>query len=169
MQKTAPCNVVQISSVVFSAYDSFNHEHLQTNKRAILFFSYTAENLWKAIHHGNKKDGEQFLWNHAMQNLGIQWNVTTSVSELCEVQTGWQSYGRLASIVFPQNVFCRKCCTAEHTSEYYLIHLNAIHGMIALKIQKLKEMGSWFLLDHWKDSVNSPLEGNSWLMSIYDT
>ena len=164
MLKTA-CDVVQVSAV-FGAEYIFNHEHVQ---KPHCFLSCTAENLWNAIHHGRRRDSEQGLWNHAIRTLGMRWNVTTGSSELCDVQTGWKGYGPLASIVFPQTVFCRRCCTAEHTNEYYLIHHNARHLNVDLKHKKLKKINSWFLLDHWKGSVNSSLEGNSWLISIYNT
>ena len=104
-----------------------------------------------------------------MDNIGIKWNMTTKNKELCNLQTGWQSYGPLVSIVFSQSVFCRKCCTAERSSEYYLIHLNCPRKDLSRKVRQLKAKNSWFLLDNWKDSVNSTLEGNSWLISIYST
>ena len=131
-----------------------------------LFF-YTVENLWEAIHNGNKKDAEQELWNHAMDTLGVRWNKTIDIKK-CGLPTGWQSYEPLASIVFPQSVFCRQCCTAEHSSEYYLVHLKCRHKL-SLRVQKLKKMNIWFLRHDWKDSINSHLEGNSWLISIYST
>ena len=104
-----------------------------------------------------------------MRDLGVIWNGTLNDTDPCDMLTGWQSYEPVASIVFPQSVFCRQCCTPEHSSEYYLIHLNCPHKLLSRKAQQLKVMKSWFLLDDWMDSVNSTLEGNSWLMSIYIT
>ena len=101
-----------------------------------------------------------------MRDLGVRWNGTTSP---CDMQTGWQSYEPVASIVFPQSAFCRQCCKGEHSSEYYLVHLNCPHKNLSRKAQQLKGMNSWFLLDDWMDSVNSTLEGNLWLISIFNT
>ena len=128
---------------------------------------YTAENLWKAIHHGNESDCEQFLWNHALKDLGLMWNVTTNISQLCEVKTGWQSYGPLASIVFPQNIFCRKCCKTSSLSRCYVVHRNGEHLDTTMKQKKLKKSKSWFLRDNWKNSGSSSQEGDSWINSIY--
>lgn len=141
----------------------------KNNYSASTVFSYTAENLWNAVHHGRRGDREQKLLNHALQNLGVRWNGTLNDTAPCDMQTAWRSYEPVASIVFPQNVFCRRCCTAEHSSEYYLVHLNCPHQDLSRKAEQLKAMNSWFLLDDWKDSVNSMLEGDSWLMSIYTT
>lgn len=134
---------------------------------------FLTENLWREIHQyrGRKEDREQKLWNFALQNLGVKWNGTSKSNgtDLCDMQTPWQSFEPLASIVFPQIVFCRRCCTEEHSSEYYLVHLNCAHSRLTRKSEKLREMNSWFLVHDWKDSVNSTLDGNSWLMSIYNT
>ena len=159
--------MVKNSLAVFTA-DYFSSEQIYNRKIYTVSF-YTAENLWKAIHRGNKEDGEQRLWNYAMQDLGVRWNVTTNSTDLCDIQTGWQSYEPVASIVFPQSTFCQRCCPAEHSNEYYLIHLNCPHKYLSRKAQQLKERNSWFLLDDWKGSVDSTVEGNSWLMSIYNT
>ena len=132
---------------------------------------YTAENLWKEInqYRGKKEDREQKLWNFALRNLGAKWNGKANDTASCDVQIVWRSYEPLASIVFPQIVFCRRCCTAAHSSEYYIVHLNCPHQNLARKAELLKAMNGWFLLDNWKDLVNSKLDGNSWLMSIYNT
>ena len=126
----------------------------------------TAENLWKAIHRSTRDECEQSTWNHAMLDLGVVWNVTSNVSHLCSMQTGWESQGPLASVVFPQNIFCRKCCKSEFTKDYYLVHLNAKHSLLSLKRRRLQQMNSWFLRGNWRDSVNSSLVGYPWLASI---
>ena len=126
----------------------------------------TAEKLWENIHRSKREECEQFIWNHAMKDLGLKWNVTTNTDDLCHVQTAWKSHGPLASIVFPQKIFCRKCCKKENTSRYYLLHLNAAHGMVSLKRQLLERMNSWFLRHRWS-KIKSPRKGSSWLTSVY--
>lgn len=101
-------------------------------------------------------------------DLGLTWNVTTNITELCEVKTGWQSYGPLASIIFPHIIFCRKCCKRNLVDKYYVVHRNGEHLHVSEKQQRLKDRKSWFLQDNWKDLASPSLEGNSWLVGIYN-
>lgn len=146
---------------------------MQLTKAIINYFLlYTPENLWRAIHEyrGRKDDREQQLWNIALRNLGIRWSGTLNgTAPYCNTRTTWRIYEPVTIIAFPQSVFCRRCCTAEHSGEYYLIHLNCPHKQLSRKVQQIKELNGWFLLDDWKGSVNSAQKGDSWLMSIYNT
>lgn len=145
------------------------HAHIycrQVKSHATYF--YAAEKLWEKIHRSKREECEQFIWNHAMKDLGLKWNVTTDTNDLCRVQTAWRSHGPLAVIVFPQEIFCRKCCKRENTSHYYLLHLNAAHGMVSLKRQVLERMNSWFLRHHWH-KIKPSGKGTSWLKSVYSS
>ena len=99
-----------------------------------------------------------------MQDLGVLWNVI-SKTKFCKVQSEWQHYGNLSSVVFPQNMFCRQCCERGFNG-YYIVHPTSNHFNTTFKHQRLKEFRSWFLQENWKDFVMSPLHGNAWLYSL---
>ena len=101
-----------------------------------------------------------------MQVLGVMWNITTTAGSICTVQSGWQSYGPLESIVFSQQIFCRGCCKRASTSGFYVVHPNANKTMLSKKPKRLMQLKCWFLKSHWDDLVSSPLKGQSWLVSI---
>lgn len=135
---------------------------------SIYFYFCTTENLWKYIHTTTELNttGDQVLWNHAMQALGVMWNVTTNVSSICTEQSGWKSYGPLESIVLSQQIFCRGCCKRVSFSGYYVVHPNASKTMLSKKPKRLMQLKSWFLKSHWDDFGSSSLKGQSWLISI---
>ena len=133
----------------------------------LIYLFCTAETLWEYIHNSTIED-EQCLLNHGMQDLGVRWKETTK-RKFCTMQSGWQHYGPLSSIIFPQSMFCRQCCKRGGLDGYYVVHPNSLHLNLTLKYRKLKGLKSWFLRDNWKDFISSSLEGKAWLYSIYNT
>jgi len=132
-------------------------------------FHLISEEIWKSIHKSSRDECEQCLWNHALQDLGVRWNVTAYDKPLCKVRSEWQSSEPVASIVFPQTIFCRSCCKRSRVHAYYVVHPNNKHLDTSLKYQRLNKYKSWFLQGNWADLISSSRRGKSWLVSIYKT
>ena len=133
------------------------------NTPTIMHFMF-ADKLWIGIHNTTLYKAEQSILNYALKNLGVRWRKTTSVDDICRVQSGWWSYGPLNCMVFPQKDVCRRCCRSALTHNYYVLH--PISKKLAEKKPgRLKSMQGWFLSNRWKHLSTSV--GATWLRNIY--
>lgn len=126
----------------------------------------STEKLWKSIHSTTHHRADQATLNFVLQNLGVHWNRSTNVDNLCSVRSGWQSYGPLNCIVFSQEDVCRTCCGNAHKHNFYILHPLSEKYPPEKKSATLKYMHGWFLSDSWKKRISSSSEGSLWLKSI---
>ena len=126
------------------------------------YCNYT-DNFWIGIHNTKRNGDDQGVLNHVLHDLGIRWRKTTSVEDICSVQSGWQGYGPLNCMVFSQEDVCRGCCANALKHNYYILH-PATKKYAEKKVGRLKNMKGWFLSDNWKGLSNS--SGTIWLKSI---
>ena len=119
--------------------------------------------MWIRFHNTIMDVQDQAILNYVLHDLGIRWRKTTSVEDICSVQSGWEGYGLLNCMVFSQEDACRGCCENAHKHNYYILH--PVGKKIAeMKLGPLKKMKGWFLSDNWKGLSNSA--GNIWLQNI---
>lgn len=126
----------------------------------------SAENLWRYVNTATKHGGEQFTLNYALQDLGVRWKKTTTVKNICNVKSGWRSYGPLNCVVFSQKDVCRGCCGNAQKHNYYILHPLSDKNHPEKKFRVLKYISSWFLSDSWKKLTSLTSEGSSWLRSV---
>ena len=127
-------------------------------------YSLPADNLWRYVHKVPHR-AEQSTLNYALKDLGVRWNRTTTVENICHDQSGWQSYGPLNCMVFSQEDVCRGCCQKAKKHNYYILHLVTKKNPVN-KPHRLKNVHSWFLSDNWKELYNSSSTGNTWLRRV---
>ena len=113
----------------------------------IKFFSCT-EALWS--NHSalviNEYWGDQIPLNLAVNKMGVMWEKTTKVKEICSVKSGWKSKSVINIFVFPQYQICRTCCKPSLSYEtLYIAHPPGDHFKLKSKEYALKKMKAWFL------------------------
>ena len=89
---------------------------------------------------------EQIALNVAVENMGVTWNKTTNVKNICSVKSGWKSKSVISIFVFPQYEICRQCCKPSLSYEtLYIAHPHGHHVKLNTKENALKKMKAWFL------------------------
>ena len=111
------------------------------------FFFYT-EALWSNISALVIEEDwdDQIALNVAVENMGVTWNKTTNVKNICSVKSGWKSKSAINIFVFPQYQMCRHCCNPTISYEtLYIAHPPGGHLKQNRKERALRKAKSWFL------------------------
>ena len=126
---------------------TFSCEIYIYNYYPMKFFSCT-EALWSNISALviDEDWDDQIPLNVAIDNMGVMWNKTTKVDDLCSVKSGWKSKSVINIFVFPQYQICRTCCKPSFSYEtLYIAHPPGDHFNLERKEDALKRMKAWFL------------------------
>ena len=113
----------------------------------VVHFFYT-ESLWRHIS-PLSENSEQFILNHALQQMNSVWQEKTPVHKMCTNEEGWEGRGEddIRIYVFPPQIFCRaECCKPTMSrNTLYCAHPLGLKREFGEKEPVLKEMKAWFL------------------------
>ena len=130
---------VGVCCIYIYVQDIYNHYHeifLCTEALWSNISALVIEEVWD----------DQIALNVAIDNMGVMWDKTTKVKEICSVKNGWKSKSVINIFVFPQYQICRHCCkpSLSHNT-LYIAHPPGDHFKLKRKEDALKKMKAWFL------------------------